>query len=172
MQCVAAAGFLHFTVDQNLADGNFRGFDNYLQMSQEGLRRRVATELTPAGRDANARFVDTPTSRAYMATRSGLDILKLRLSEERATEIVSDKEFEEKGRRFRLIEASAVLRPSQDGKLVENACGRTPAEISHKSRILLEWDAYSSVWRVKASDMALADQDFKTDAVNRYLASQ
>lgn len=167
MSWLAKAGYLHFVKDENLADRNFHGFDNWFRTSQGGITRNIDAELTPLGGEINRAFKETDSSRKYEETRLGIRLLKVRLAISAVDRIVSNRLIEKDAERYRVVEFIDAIRPTEPYVRMNAACGRPAGrqKLLLNARALVKWNAFRSAWDFVTMDIARLSGAFQTNNV-------
>ena len=167
MKCLEKSGFIKFLQDEPVQDnGTASDLQNLDEAIRLGINRHISTELTPSGQKVTANFAETDSSRRYESSRVGLDLLKIRLTKTTLQKVVSDKEVENASGRYRIVEFTALIEKSDEGKLYYRSCSVSDLESTQlKSRALLKWDAFDSSWKFVVADSAISGREITSHNV-------
>ena len=151
-------GLVTVLEDQQYKDfrsGKGFSWDQWNQLTQEGVQKKIVVTATERGRQY---LTASPTER-----------LQIPQGKFTVTKIVKNEERRKGVDDYRLIMLAYDAAWSQELRAYSSASGTQLAE-KRKAVILLKYDPFESKWKRIATDLANANEEFKSNNVTRALA--
>lgn len=154
----SARGFITVTDERDLTSG-FTGWDDWLQLTQSGVRRTARVTLTDRGRHSG-----------NVETVGDVEVLRLRVGTAKIEEIVANDLLEIGADRYRVVLGTHTFDIPEDIAQAYAEARGDQLGRERRFKALLKYDPFEETWTYLGADLGPRAGSFATDHVDQALA--